>query len=184
MNAVTQIAKSGEVIWNIKTRILHWLIAACVAANIINDGDDGARLPHEIVGYLVMALVSVRLAYGFLAKSSDSFHTQFKNLPLNPSKVVEFLKAELSNKILHYKGHNPLAAWTYIAIWLSILSLGVTGFMMGLDAFWGEEWIEEFHETLSNVLLALLAMHMAGMLKDAFKKKEKTWLKMIKGKVR
>lgn len=44
-----------------------------------------------------------------------------------------------------------------------VIALGVTGWLMGTDAYWGEEWLEDLHETLSDVLLACVALHVAGV---------------------
>jgi len=40
-----------------------------------------------------------------------------------------------------------------------VLSLGVTGYMQGSDAFWGEEWVQELHEALASTLIAFAGLH-------------------------
>jgi len=40
-----------------------------------------------------------------------------------------------------------------------VLSLGVSGWMQMLDAFWGEEWLMDLHELLGNVLISLVTLH-------------------------
>lgn len=82
-------------------------------------------------------------------------------------------------KIEHY---NPKATLAYIAIWAAILGLALTGWMMGLDRFWGDETLEEIHEIISNVLLGLVAIHLAGIAIDAIQNKRKTWMRMIDGR--
>ena len=47
-------------------------------------------------------------------------------------------------------------------IWLLLLSLVgtvVTGWLTTWDAFWGEEWVEELHGLLANILIALAGLH-------------------------
>ena len=38
----------------------------------------------------------------------------------------------------------------------------LTGWMQGLDAFWGVEWVQETHEMCANLILAMAAVHVAG----------------------
>jgi cytochrome b len=45
-----------------------------------------------------------------------------------------------------------------------VLALGITGWMQGLDAFWGEEWLQELHEVLGDALLISAGLHAASAL--------------------
>lgn len=160
---------------------MHWGLAICVAANFINDGD-GIKDAHRKVGLLALALVVIRILYGFFGTKSDFRHHLFKHWPLRPRLLKEFLKSELSSKTaIEYEGHNPAASWTYVAIWAAVIMLGITGVMMGLDAFWGEEWLEDLHGGITKVLMLLLIVHFLGMIKDTVKYKRNAWKRMITG---
>jgi cytochrome b len=37
--------------------------------------------------------------------------------------------------------------------------MGTTGWMQTLDAYWGEEWLQDTHRILANLLIAMAAMH-------------------------
>jgi cytochrome b len=169
------------IVWSKITRILHWGLAFAVVANFVNDGD-GEKDIHRIVGYVAAGIVALRIVYGFLGKSSLYKHHLFARWPLGLSALTTFLRREMSSDPLDYEGHNPAASWTYLGIIAAVMSLGVTGFMMGLDAFWGEEWLEELHEVISNLLLGLVVAHLLGVAKDAYKFKRKTWNRMITGR--
>lgn len=81
-------------------------------------------------------------------------------------------------KITHY---NDKAKYVYWCIWFCILGLSLTGFLMGLDRFFGNQTLEDIHEIISNVLLFLTGIHLLGLFFDAFKNKRKTWMVMISG---
>jgi cytochrome b len=51
-------------------------------------------------------------------------------------------------------------------LWLMalVLMLGLTGWMQGLDAFWGEEWLQDLHEISGEVLLLSAGLHAAAAL--------------------
>jgi len=165
----------NKVIWNKTTRILHWAIAIPVAMNFFIDGGDA---PHKVLGYISLAAVMGRFFWGF--KSRD--HANFSSFPLSQQEVTNFLSSLKKSNSKTYPGHNPMASWTYILIWICVIFLGITGFMMGLDAFWGEEWLERFHGQLSTSLSALVVIHFLGLIFDSIKHKRKTWTGMITGK--
>ncbi len=175
------IPGKAPIVWSKLTRFLHWGLVLCVAANFINDGD-GVKDIHRKVGLLAAALVGSRLAYGFFGKDSTFKHHLFKYWPLRPALLIQFLKQELAGfSTTDYEGHNPAACWTYVGIWLLVLSLALTGFMMGLDAFWGEEWLEDLHGGLTKVLIVFLIIHGVGLIKDTLKHKRPAWKRMITG---
>jgi cytochrome b len=120
----------------------------------------------------------VRIIWGFVTK--DKAH--FKLFPLSLVEIKDYVLTLRRVQTKDYPGHNPLASLTYIAIWILVGLLGITGHLMGQDAFWGEEWLEHLHESLSNGLAALFIGHIFGMTIDGIKKKRKTWIGMITGK--
>ena len=152
--------------WNIVTRLAHWLIAIPVLLDFFLEGGDNS---HKVVGYIALGVTVFRLIWGFITKDKANF----RHFPLN-------LKLPWSSP--EYEGHNPPASWTYIFMWLLVIGLGVTGFMMGTDAYWGVEWVEEVHEYLSNALMFLVFLHFAGLIADSLRYKRKTWMGMFTGR--
>ena len=161
--------------WNAITRITHWLITVPVTIDFFVDGGD---LSHKILGYLAFAVTVLRLGWGFVTKDQANFSA----FPLKYKDAWNYIKYLPKKKTFKYPGHNPLAAWVYLFMWGLVIGLGVSGYMMGLDAFWGESWLEELHETMSNALMFLVILHFIGMGIDSWKFQRKTWLGMITGK--
>jgi cytochrome b len=141
--------KTNDIIWDIQTRVYHWLIAIPVFLNLVLE--DGDSL-HKVLGYLALFGLFLRGIWGFRSKSRAA------------------------------RPRNPVASWIYIGIWTNVALLGLSGFMMGLDAFWGEEWPEKIHETLALIMKIQVLIHFAGIVFDSIKFKRKTWLGMIVGK--
>lgn len=163
------------MVWSLFTRILHWTVAVPVLLNFFLDGEDD---PHKIAGYLAASAVTLRLGWGFVTK--DKAH--FRHFPLAPSSVNEFIRSSIRGEKDQFDGHNPLASWVYILMWISVLALGVSGFMMGMDKFWGEEWLEETHGAIATGLKFLVAFHFTGLIADSVRFKRPTWRGMITGK--
>lgn len=167
---------ANELIWDKITRALHWSIAVIIFLNlfILEEGDP----PHRYIGYLAAGFVFIRFIYGLTTQGFSSF----KYFPLSFSELKKFISAKFKKQDLHYPAHNPAAAWTYLGIWFCILALAVTGYMLGLDAYFGDETIEEIHEAFSFALEFLIVFHFVGIILDSIQFKRKTWLAMITGK--
>jgi len=56
-------------------------------------------------------------------------------------------------------GHNPIGAIMMLTLMATILALGTTGWMQTLDAYWGEEWLQDLHRLIGNVLIAMATLH-------------------------
>lgn len=158
-----------NVVWDLPTRLFHWLIALPVLINFILDGEEKW---HHRIGYVALTALFFRLFWGFITNSE----ARFSKFPLSWNKIKNY------NKSIPSVGHNPIASWTYIFIWLIVAALGISGYMMGLDAYWGEEWLEELHEIFSKIMKVLVLMHFTGIIMDSIKFRRKTWLGMITGK--
>lgn len=82
----------------------------------------------------------------------------------------------------HRQFPNKIAQLTYFSIWGSLFALAVTGYLLGTDQFWGDERVEEIHESISKILEFLIVAHLMGIALDSYKFKRRTWLNMINGK--
>jgi cytochrome b len=67
-------------------------------------------------------------------------------------------------------------------MWLAICCLAITGWMMGLDAFWGDERLEDIHGAIANALQVFVVLHLFGIIMDSVKFRRKTWLSMFTGR--
>ncbi len=79
-------------------------------------------------------------------------------------------------------GHNPLGGLMVLALLLVLGGLGVTGWMMGLDAFWGNELLGNLHADLANLLLVLVGLHLLGVAWESFRHGENLVAAMITGR--
>ena len=134
-------------------RVFHWSLVACVLVNyfVLSDG----KTLHQWIGYLAAALVMARIVWGF----TGSRYARFSDFFPTPARLLRHLRQlKAGNPEMHW-GHNPLGALMILALISLVLGLGVTGWMQTLDAYWGEEWLQEIHEVLGNVLIGLATLH-------------------------
>lgn len=150
---------SGFVrVWDPFVRVFHWSLVVCIAVAWAT-GDELERL-HEAVGYAAVGLVGARLVWGLIGPR----HARFASFVRRPSEIGRYLRDVLAGRESRYLGHNPAGGAMILALLGTILGLGLTGWLSTTNAFWGAEWLEEVHEGLANLLLLLIALHVAGVL--------------------
>jgi cytochrome b len=152
------VSARAEPVWDRFVRVFHWSLVACVAFNLLVQ-DDGEPL-HRWSGYLASGLVLARIVWGFIG----SRHARFADFFPTPTRLRAHLQALRAGRPEAHEGHNPLGALMMLALLALVLSLGLTGWMQGLDAFWGDEWLEELHEGLAATLQGLVLLHVGAAL--------------------
>lgn len=176
-------------VWDPLVRIFHWSLAAGFAtAFIVEDDLLGV---HVWAGYLVLTLIAVRLVWGFFGTE----HARFGDFVRGPAQVMAYIKDALRFRASRYLGHNPAGGAMVIALLLSVAATGVTGMalygaeefagplaglMSGLPAASGKV-LEEAHEVLANVTLALIVLHIVGVAFSSLSHGENLIGSMISG---
>lgn len=139
-------------VWDPVVRSIHWTVAALVAVDLLNEA--GANPWHRYIGYAAVALVASRLAWGML----DTGHARLSRM------AKKALSAHRSFTGVPDVAHTPLGALMAFALWSLVLLAGVTGWMLGLDAFWGEQWLQDLHAALSYALAGCMVVHVAAAI--------------------
>jgi cytochrome b len=71
-----------------------------------------------------------------------------------------------------------------LALMVLLLATGVTGWMTTLDAFWGEDWLEELHGGLANAIMVLALIHAAAAIVESLRHRENLVWSMVTGRKR
>lgn len=149
----TPSTRQAIPVWDRFVRFFHWSLVAGVLTNFFL-ADDGETV-HQWLGYTVTTLVLARIVWGFVG----SRHARFADFFPTPTRLRRHLANLKSGRHHFHAGHNPLGALMMLALIALVLALGVTGYMQGLDAYWGEEWLQELHEGIATTLIALAGLH-------------------------
>lgn len=149
---------TARPVWDRFVRVFHWALVSCVLLNsfVVDDGED----LHQWLGYLASALVVARIVWGFVG----SEHARFADFFPTPGRLVRHLRGIFSGQPEAHWGHNPLGALMMLVLMALVIALGITGWMQSLDAFWGEEWLQDLHELAGNALLLAAGLHAAAAL--------------------
>lgn len=162
-------------VWDPLVRIFHWSLVAGVALAWITS--DQGRSLHEPIGYAVIALVAVRLAWGAVG----SRYARFAQFVRGPATVLDYAQRTLRGAAARHIGHNPLGGWMVLLLLAMLAAVAASGWMMTLDTYFGEEWLEQVHEALATGLLGLVAVHAAGAVITGMKHGENLVRAMVTG---
>lgn len=162
-------------VWDPIVRVFHWTVVGGVIANLTLLRH--AENPHIYVGYAVIAALAVRLGWGMVARG----HARFANFVPGPHQLAGYLRAMTGRREPRYLGHNPAGAAMIVLLMVLLAVIGTTGWMMGLDAFWGIAWVETMHEATANILIGAITLHVIGAIAESRRHRENLPWAMITG---
>ena len=175
-------------VWDPLVRIFHWSLVLFFFTAYLS-GDDFESL-HVWAGYTVAALIGFRLIWGLIG----SRHARFTDFVRAPRNVLSYLKDIPAGRARRYIGHNPAGGAMVIALLLALTGTIVfgmatlaadenTGPLAGswLASFNGHT-LKEIHEFFANSTLALVFLHVAGVLFSSLHHRENLVRAMIHGR--
>jgi cytochrome b len=159
-------------VWDLPVRLFHWLVALLFVAQIVTGKIGGGLMAwHARFGYAILALVVFRVLWGF----AGSVHARFADFVAAPAVAMRFAALLFSRRPSPYLGHNPLGGWSVIAM-LALLGLQAVAGFFANDGISFEGPLARFvsvdtsnriahlHDWNANVLMVLVALHVAAVL--------------------
>lgn len=165
-------------VWDPFVRVFHWSLAALFLVAFLT-GDDIERV-HIAAGYTIAGLVGLRVIWGFIGPA----HARFRNFVRPPRDVFAYLRDIALFKAPRHLGHNPAGGAMIVALIIMLIGTSTTGYMLTTDAFWGVKWAGEVHEVFANLTVALVVIHVLGVLLASFEHRENLVKAMITGRKR
>ena len=112
-------------VWDPVVRIFHWsLVTAFLVAYITGDDES---LIHNNAGYVILALISIRVIWGFIGTR----HARFTDFITAPQKAIQYFRDLVTGqKVRDYRGHNPVGGWMVLALLFSLLLTVYSGLKM------------------------------------------------------
>lgn len=169
---------SHALIWDLPTRVFHWLLAAGFAAAAVIAmvlDDDGPLFPyHAVIGLTLAAMVAMRIIWGIVGTR----YARFGSFAFGPRAVVAYIKGAIFGGGTRHLGHNPGSAYAIFAMLLILGIMAVTGVMLGR----GNESVKEIHELAANVMLAFVGIHILGVAFHTLRYRDNITASMIHGR--
>jgi cytochrome b len=177
-------------VWDLPTRVFHWLLAGAVTGSVVSAKIGGAAMAwHFRFGYLVLTLVCFRLLWGVLGGR----WSRFVSFVYAPATVLRYLRGRAAPAEHLDVGHSPTGAASVFAL-LGILAVQLgTGlvaddeianqgplykFVSSETALTATSWHKSWGQWL---LLGLVALHIAAILFYLLKKHTNLVTPMVRG---
>ncbi|MEQ9333079.1 cytochrome b/b6 domain-containing protein [Thalassobaculum sp.] len=178
-------------VWDPVVRLSHWaLVAAVTVAAVTGLLADASWIDvHVGAGAAMAGLVAARVVWGFLGPGS----ARFTGFVVGPGAVLTHLRELRAGTAGRHLGHNPLGAAMVLALLAIAAGLAVTGLVAlggvlkaGPLAFAtgyadGRAALA-VHELLAYGLLALIALHVAGVVFESRRSRENLGRAMLTGR--
>ena len=162
---------SGESrvrVWDLPTRLFHWLIVALFAFSWWTSEYDHFDW-HTWSGYGILTLVLFRIAWGFVGSTT----ARFSNFLRGPRAFLAYGRHLFDRSTPVTPGHNPMGGWSVMALILLLLTQVVLGlFAIDVDglnsgplnnlvSFDTGRTASHLHSFVFNLLLVFVGLHVA-----------------------
>ena len=164
------------LVWDAPVRVFHWLMVLSFVGAWVTAESERWRLLHVTLGYTMAGLLVFRVLWGLVGTR----HARFSDFVRGPRAVSRYVASLLRGQPEHHVGHNPAGALAIVAL---LLLTGVTA-LSGWAAYeeLGGEWLEELHDGVAHAMLALVGVHLAGVLVGSWAHHENLVTAMVTGR--
>lgn len=177
-------------IWDLPTRLFHWLLAALVIFSFTTGklGGSDWLTWHFRSGYAIASLLLFRLLWGF----AGSRYARFASFLPSPSRIWRMVRATEWRALPVGAGHSEIGTLSVYAL-LLVLALQVsTGVFSNDGAFTEGPWVKFISEALSNrlsrihyynhwLIAGLSVLHVAAIAYYLLARKEDLLTPMLTG---
>ena len=181
-------AKGRVLVWDLPTRVFHWLLVLSFVGAWLAFDDDRYLYIHVYAGYTLLGLLLFRLLWGGVGSYYARFHSFAHSWP----SVSAYLKGLLNGQAARYLGHNPAGSWAIFALLLlgfvvtlsGMLTLGGEehhGPFAGLLSFDSGTVFRELHEISAWTMLVMVAIHVSGIIIESILHRENLVMAMLTG---
>ncbi|WP_448217907.1 cytochrome b/b6 domain-containing protein [Endozoicomonas sp. 2B-B] len=142
--------------WPRTVQLIHWTVALLFFSNHFLI--DGYSEYHAYSGWVILALVGLRLLYGVTFAPAPA---RLRDIKPSFSGIKQHLY-ELKTRQQGKNGHNPMGAIAVWLIWIALALAAFTGWLQDTD-FGFEHNVYEWHSMLVNGLYYFVGLHLLAV---------------------
>ncbi len=159
-------------VWDPLVRVLHWGTATLFLVDFWVFGEGNT---HNVIGYVLFALVLIRLLWGLIGTEHARFSAFWPSL----SEIKAHFKGLFTGDTKQYLSLNPLGAVMAVNLLATLVLISITGIMMDLGDV---DLVEGLHTLLADYATICVVLHIAGALIQSSRSKSKLVKAMITGR--
>jgi cytochrome b len=181
-------------VWDMPTRLFHWALVLGFASAYLTAKFRYGDI-HTLIGYGLCLLLIARIYMGFFG----SRYTRFNSFIFSPGETIAYMRSMFGkHPVKHYLGHNPAGAVMVFSLLglltiifttglLTLATIDFEGPLLALERHFSDESsyaLREMHEFLSNATLALVMLHLGGVVGGSIQHGENLVRAMVTGNKR
>jgi cytochrome b len=175
---VPPLPRARVLVWDLPTRLLHWLLAGSFAgafaiATLVRHRAPAFPL-HMLLGVIAALAVAMRVVWGLVG----SKYARLRSFAFGPRALLGYLRALVVGGGENHVGHNPANAWAAFGMLVGIVGAAVTGALMTT----GVRAARPLHEALAYATLGLVVLHLVGIALHSLRRRENVVFAMLDGK--
>jgi cytochrome b len=179
-------------VWDLPTRLFHWLLAVLVAVSLATGWTGGNAMTwHARSGYAILALLLFRLAWGVMGSPT----ARFGDFIRGPAVVWRYAVGLWRSQAPRTLGHNPMGGWSVLAMLAALLFQAASGLFADdqiltagplaarIPAAAGA-WLTRLHRFNQWTIVGLVATHLGAIGFYLLVKGENLIVPMLSGRKR
>jgi len=178
---------SSVRVWDMPTRLFHWLLALTVIGSFVTVKLGGNWMVwHARLGFVALALVSFRIVWGFVGGR----YARFSSFLFGPGAILAYLRG--TPDAPRTPGHNPLGSLSVFGLLAVVAFQSVSGLFANDEiAFEGplarfvssglSATLTTWHRRDQVLILLLVALHVGAIVFYRFARHENLVRPMLTG---
>jgi cytochrome b len=138
-------------VWDLPTRLFHWINFTVVIALIFvgllmlfrkelgitsTDARIGLKVLHVSLGYVFVANLVIRIAWGFIGNRYARWNTLIPGRGYT-QEIIDYRQSIKQGRPIPYAGHNPLGQLSIVVMFACLLVMAITGLIRaGTDIYY------------------------------------------------
>jgi cytochrome b len=173
-------------VWDPFVRAFHWTLV--LGFTIAYLTEDDLLQVHVWAGYVVGILVVARVVWGFVGPT----RARFSDFVTAPATAFRYAKDLILLRSERHLGHSPGGGYMVVALLVFLAATVITGLIVyggdqqagplaGIVSKATGEQLEEAHEVIANITLALIFAHIAAVIFASYAHHENLVRAMVTG---
>lgn len=153
-------AQVRRMVWDLPTRLFHWTLVSLFAVSFgmaLWSSEHGSIfMVHMLLGLVLAFAIGLRVIWGLVG----SRPSRFGSFLYSPIALIRYGEEVLSGRDRPRSGHNPGSSYAIYAMLMLPLATVATGLLKTA----GQEWAEELHAVLAYGMVAMVGLHLLGLM--------------------
>ena len=159
-------------VWDLPTRVFHWTLVVLIILQYAT-GEFGLldMRWHFWFGYATLALLLFRVLWGFFGSQTSRFGFFLRG----PRAALSYLRSLSAKKQSVVVGHNPLGAWSVVAMLACLIAQSLSGLFASDEidtdgpfatrvSSSAVKLMTRIHHWTQTILLILIALHIVAIV--------------------